>query len=54
MHILCTLGVIEQGIILIFILLLTLLADMMHKFESFNPATQTLLWWIALNLIVRI
>jgi len=31
------LGVIERGIILIFIPLLTLLADMMHKFEEYNP-----------------
>ena len=36
-HILQTLGVIERGIILIFILLLTLLADVMHKFEDYNP-----------------
>jgi hypothetical protein len=36
MHILRTLGVIERGIILIFIPLLTLLADVMHKFEDTN------------------
>jgi hypothetical protein len=37
-HILCTLGIIERGIILILIPLLTLSADVMHKFESSNPA----------------
>ena len=36
-HILCTLGVIEQGIILIFIPLLMLSADAMHKFEGAIP-----------------
>jgi hypothetical protein len=36
MHILRTLGVIERGIILIFIPLLTLLANVMHKFEDTN------------------
>ncbi len=35
-HILRTLRVIERGIILIFIPLLTLLADVMHKFEEAN------------------
>ena len=35
-HILRTLGVIERGIILIFIPLLTLSADVMHKFEDAN------------------
>jgi hypothetical protein len=33
-HILRTLGVIERGIVLIFIPLLTLSADVMHKFED--------------------
>jgi superfamily II DNA helicase RecQ len=36
-HILHTLGVIERGIILIFIPLLTLSANVMHKFESADP-----------------
>ncbi len=36
MHILRTLGVIERGIILNFIPLLTLSADVMHKFEDAN------------------
>ncbi len=36
-NILCTLGVIKRGIILIFIPLLTLSANVMHKFESSNP-----------------
>jgi hypothetical protein len=36
-HILQTLGVIEQKIVLIFILLLTLSAEVMHKFELTNP-----------------
>jgi superfamily II DNA helicase RecQ len=36
-HILRTLGVIERGIILMFIPLLTLSADVMHKFESADP-----------------
>jgi hypothetical protein len=36
MHILRTLGVIKQGIVLIFIPLLTLSVDVMHKFESFD------------------
>jgi hypothetical protein len=36
-HILFTLGVIERGIILMFIPLLTLSADVMHKFESADP-----------------
>ena len=36
-HILRTRGVIERGIVLIFIPLLTLLADVMHKFEDYNP-----------------
>jgi hypothetical protein len=36
-HILRTLGVMERGIILILIPLLTLSADVMHKFESSNP-----------------
>jgi superfamily II DNA helicase RecQ len=36
-HILRTLGVIERGIVLIFIPLLTLSADVMHKFEDYNP-----------------
>jgi len=35
-HILRTLGVIERGIVLIFIPLLTLSADVMHKFEVAN------------------
>ena len=35
-HILRTLGVIERGIVLIFIPLLTLSADVMHKFEAAN------------------
>jgi len=35
-HILRTLGVIEWGIVLIFIPLLTLSADVMHKFEEAN------------------
>jgi superfamily II DNA helicase RecQ len=35
-HILCTLGVIEKGIVLIFISLLTLSANVMHKFKSSN------------------
>jgi hypothetical protein len=36
-HILCTLGVIKRGINLIFIPLLTLSTNVMHKFESLNP-----------------
>jgi hypothetical protein len=36
-HILCTLGVIERGIVLISIPLLTLSADVMHKFKSADP-----------------
>ena len=32
-----SLGVIERGIVLIFIPLLTLLADVMHKFKEYNP-----------------
>ena len=36
-HILRTLGVIKQGIVMIFILLLTLLADVMHIFVAYNP-----------------
>jgi hypothetical protein len=36
-HILCTLVVIKRGIVLIFIPLLILSADIMHKFESSNP-----------------
>jgi hypothetical protein len=36
-HILRTLSVVERGIILIFIPLLTLSADVMHKFELSNP-----------------
>ena len=36
-HILQTLGVIERGIVKIFIPLLTLSADVMHKFEEYNP-----------------
>ncbi len=36
-HILRTLGVIERGIIIIFIPLLTLSANVMHKFESADP-----------------
>jgi len=36
-HILRTRGVIKRGIVLIFIPLLTLLADVMHKFEDYNP-----------------
>jgi hypothetical protein len=35
-HIMRTLGVVEQGIILIFISLLTLLADIIHKFKCAN------------------
>jgi hypothetical protein len=35
-HILCMLGIIEQGIVLIFIPLLTLLADVMSKFTCTN------------------
>jgi len=35
-HILRTLGVIERGIVLIFIPLLTLSADVMHKFDAAN------------------
>jgi hypothetical protein len=35
-HILRTLGVIERGIVLIFIPVLTLSADMMHKFDTAN------------------
>ncbi len=38
MHILQTIGVIKRGIILIFIPLLTLSADVMHKFKSFSPS----------------
>ncbi len=36
-HILCTLSVIERGIILIFIPLLTLSVNVMHKFKLSNP-----------------
>ncbi len=36
-HILRTLDVIERGIVLIFIPLFTLLADVMHQFEEYNP-----------------
>jgi hypothetical protein len=37
MHILCMLGVIECGIVLIFIPLFTMLADAMHKHEASTP-----------------
>jgi hypothetical protein len=36
-HKICPVGVIKQGIISIFMTLLLLLADVMQKFESFNP-----------------